>query len=704
MKFFRRIKGFLSSTPQTKTVPKRIQLIELIDHARREQYSEDYEKALQLLSQAMQIAETEYDTRSKVDITLSRADILIAQGDFKTAEFVLNELKDDGESRGMKAPLAYALASLGTIAQKKDEWEQARDYYEQAREIADSIKTDGASGRAAAHLADVYLHEGNASYAIYLLEGALEKLIRSGDRELLGYFQGQLGIAKIASGYEQDGILMLQKGLESAIEINYRPQQRRLHLTLGEQAIKTANFRRAYQHYFEALSLYSTPPPETSEYTRALCQISKACIRIREIGSAKDYAQKALIIAEKLENETLIAMAKACLGLASDEENAMPYLQDALVIYEQAESDSFHIDILRKLAALEVNSGNIEKAKELYQQALDKAESMPIERAQIHSELAKLRSKQKQRREAIEQWQEALRLYQESNQGNKIGYVYCEIAVLYEQLGDGRMAKREYGYALEQLGRVDDSTMRGLVLANVAAAYSEFGDIDSAADFFKESIEISQRNRNRAIEALRRGNYGHLLALSNRPKEAISQLTQAHRISEEMGLKLQATVMLGNMGLSYAAMQDHDAAMKRYDSVLETFEKLEEPLWQAIFEANAADSLVHLGRYDEASEKYESALAKSKQEEHVPALAQTLIGQVSLALAQQDIETAKSKIQEVDPIARRLQYRRYLALLHQAQSQVYAAENNSEQAQSAWDEAIQYRNTMGMPPIEPDWL
>jgi tetratricopeptide (TPR) repeat protein len=705
MKYLRRIASFFSTPAQPKTIPKTLQLIEMIDQARRSQYAEEYAKALQLLSGAMDIAEVEYDTRSKVDITLSRADVLIAQDDLETAKRVLNELRQDCEQHGMKAPLSYTLSSLGFIAQRQDDWVQARDYYEKSREIADSIRTDGALGRAEAHLADIYVHEGNASYAIYLLEQAIPKLSRSGDRELLGYFQGQLGLAQIRSGYEQDGMLNIQKGLESALEINHRPQQRALHLLLGEEAIKMANFKRAYQHYLSAILLYPQPPPQTAEYGTALCQISKACLKTQEIPMAKDYAEQALKLAETLANNALIATAKACLGLAlHTSSDALPYLRDAARAYENLEADSFYIDILRNLAAIQAKSGDTESAEQYYQQALAKADKMPMAKAQVYSDLATLRANGQQHREAIQQWQQALQYFQEVNQVNYIGRVHCEIAAIYEQLGDGRMAMREYGYALEQLSRVDDTATRGLVLATVASAYSEYGDIESATDFFKESIEIAQRAHNREIEALRRGNYGRLLTLSNQAKQALSQLTRAHRVSEELQLKLQANVILGNLGLTYAAMDDYEAALEHYQTALIQFEALEARLWQAIFEANEADALLMLGRYDEAANKYQSALAKSRLESHAPTVVQALIGQAHLALAQNDFQTAQSKLQEVEPIAKRLQYKRQLALLQQGWSRLYAAQGKLEQAQAAWEEAKQLRNVLRMPLITADWL
>ncbi len=155
MGILQRIRSWFKGSDIQKPVSNETHLRNLLVEARRQQYMEQYTQALDTLTQAMTLADKEYDMRSKVDITLSRADILIEQGDYETAKFILSELEQDSEAREMTAPLAYALCSLGVVADREGNLELARDYFEKARSTAQSIHTDGATGRAEAHLAEV---------------------------------------------------------------------------------------------------------------------------------------------------------------------------------------------------------------------------------------------------------------------------------------------------------------------------------------------------------------------------------------------------------------------------------------------------------------------------------------------------------------------------------------------------------------------
>ena len=93
MGFFRRINQWFSKSQQPSTKSGTTLLSDLIDKARRSQYAERFDAALEFLTEAMEIAKSDHNINSQVDITLSRADILIAKRDYETARFVLNELR-----------------------------------------------------------------------------------------------------------------------------------------------------------------------------------------------------------------------------------------------------------------------------------------------------------------------------------------------------------------------------------------------------------------------------------------------------------------------------------------------------------------------------------------------------------------------------------------------------------------------------------
>ncbi|GAB5490440.1 MAG: tetratricopeptide repeat protein [Phototrophicaceae bacterium] len=707
MGFFRRISQLFSNSQKPSEIPNAVLLGELMDKARRSQYAEKFDEALGFLSEAMEIAKSEHNTRTQVDITLSRGDILITQKDFETARFVLNELRDDAQSREMQAPYAYSLCSLGVLEKTLGNLSTAQSNFEQAREIAEKINTDGAYGRATAHLAEIYLAQDNANYAIYLLEDAIPKLDRSGDRELLAYFIAQLGVAQIHSGHSEQGQISLERALALATTIKHQGQLRYINTILGEESLKKADYASAEGYLIQAYEQSPVYVQDTADYTQLLANLSKINLRLDKPERAQVYAEKALPLAQDLSDSSLIAMAKAVLGLAmraNKDPNAITYLEEAVEAYETVEVDSFTIDILRRFASTQISAGQIEQGITSYREAINKSENLPFEAGQAHSDLATYYASQYQYREALQEWQHALSQFESANQVDYQAQARCNIALMYESLGDGRMAQREYGKSLEMLTRIDNPVTRGNILEKVALAYSNFGDVESAQDFFKEALEIAQENDNQVAEALRLGNYGRLLALTNQTKQALPQIMQAQKISKDLGLELHSAMMLNNLGLAYSIMNQHESAIEQYESALEQLKTLNSNQWIAQVRANMGDSFQAKNDFTKANDYYDSAYALAKPLNVVEVLIQVFIGQALNAIYQDDLETAQQKLVKAEPLAKRLNYRRLLALHAQAKSRLYAKQNKPDEALSAWENAKKIRHIMQMPPITPDWL
>lgn len=702
MGFFQRIGQLFSRSAKPEQISDKTLIQELMDKARRAQYSENYNEALALLSQAMEVAEQKKDIRRKVDIALSRGDILIAQKDYDTAYFVLNELREDSEARHLYAPLAYSLCSLGFLEQAQGNLVKAQELFETAREKADSIRTDGASGRAIAHLGDLSLLEGNASYAVYLLEDAIEKLNRSGDRELLGYFLGQLGLAQIQNGQVKQGEIRLQRGLDLAMNIQHQPQMRYLNNLLGQQAIKSGDFQQAQIYFQETLKLYPESDHQTAEYTLLLCDISQTHLRNNQIEEAKQYAERALSIAENLSDPNLLVMAKGTIGLvmrADKDDSALLYLRDAVNGYDD-KVNSFYIRVLSNLAEAQIESGDITGGIVTYENAIEKAIDFPEETGQVHKELAYHYAKNREQRKAIEQWQNAISSFEQANRREDIVCILCDIASMYEHLGDGRMAQRDYGKALEMLSQIDDKQIRGTILANIAQAYSNYGDIETAEDFFKESISITQGHQDKEVLAVRHGNYGRLLALSNRPTKALTELKLAQKDSKN----LQSAITLAYIALAHAMNNDYEKASKHYQDALLLFTEVDATEWQAKVHAHWGDNAMNSGNMMQAEEHYRSAYALAQKNEQVDVLIQAKIGLAQLAIQTNDLESTNQILSEITPLATRLNYRRFLGNLHQTWSQYHAKHGNSDKATSEWEESQKIRRIMQMSPIEADWL
>jgi tetratricopeptide (TPR) repeat protein len=652
---------------------------------------------LTLLEQAADLAQTERNRRAEVDIALSRADIAIAQGDLQNAEWVLNELRQECEQRQHRAPLAYALASQGVIAQKKQDWELARSLYEQARKIATEIRADGAGGRATGHLADIYLEEENASYAIYLLRDAIPRLRRSGDRELLGYFQGRLGVALIQSGHADEGLEAIRVGLEAAYAIRHRSQMRQLLHLLGAELLERGEMVAARQQLEQALTLYTDTP--TAQRIQLLCDLSKAALVTGETGAAMRYAQDALKNAEQLNQADLIQRARGMLGLAQLEQGEPDHALGNLEAAVSTESEgAASPSIQRRIARLLIGNNLLEEAETRLKQVIETSRAdFPAEAARAMNQLASIHQQRGQFREALTTLQQAETLFESSGMRAEAVHTHCDIAGLYMALGDGRMAQREYDQTMERLSAIHDPEIRGAILVNTANAYSEIGDIDTAEEFYKDAITLAHNAGNRAREARRRGNYGRFLALTDRPHQAIDELQDAIKHSKAANLPIELAVQTGNLALAHAALKDHqEQAFELFADADQQFVALEQPALRAQFLAHRADLYLNHAQLLEATAYFTEALQIATEQHLIVLRIHARLGLAETQLKQGDKQAAQAHLQEIEAAVKRAGLRRMMVRWYE----IHVALLDPEQSgaiEAARAEAARLRKIMRMP-------
>src|SRR5690606_13297219 len=228
---------------------------QLLDEGQQAKRAEDYELALTKLVEAERLAEAKSEFSTLAIILLHRAETLIALEQWSEAENLLLRLRHQAQTSSLRTPLCYALCTLGTLEQARGNQEEARAYYAQALKVARAAASVGGEGRALAHLADTYLQENNASYAVHLLRDALPRLNMSGDIEWSSYFVGQLGRGLILSGHEAEGERLLYRALRIAEQMKHIRLERQWALLLAGRAAEGMRYEEALRLYRQALPL-----------------------------------------------------------------------------------------------------------------------------------------------------------------------------------------------------------------------------------------------------------------------------------------------------------------------------------------------------------------------------------------------------------------------------------------------------------------
>ncbi len=702
--------------PRYPNRPEPNALKDALDAGQRLKRAENYPAALEALNSAMQLATSSGDATSMTIIALNQAEIYGDTRRFDEAITLLDHTFQTAQETRQRVQMAYVLIGQGTLAQKQDDWKTAQARYERALEMARSVRSVGAEGRALGYLAETYLHDNNASYAIRLLREALPKLNQAGDLELSSLFVGRLGHALIISGQEAEGHQLLERALRLAKQTGYKRYERRWSIELAERALNNGQSEEAYQYLDDSLPLFDAKA-QAAEYIEALTLIAKTSLNLQRQENALNFAKQASDLAAIVATDNQITtQADMLMGIAlvanKNYEAAIPHLERASehIIEKNVPTTGFNeTDVVRNLAAAHAELGNEAAAVDAYRQAIARAEKSNnrLEAAQAARDLGLFFINRQKMTDAIREWSSALTIYESERQTSQVARLYCDLAAARKFIGQGQRALKDYEQALMLLSNLkEDWETRGLVLANAATAYADQGDMDSADSFFNEAIAISRRMNNEVAEATRRGNYGWFLLATGRHEQALSMLEYALRLSKNIGLGLQAAIQTDNMGLTYDAMGNYEKGLAYHQEAAALVEPLRKPHWLHIINVSRANSLNGLHRADEAKGIFEAALDYARSTNDVEVMIRSLTGLSLIAVNTEKASDSGGWLEEAVTLARKADMRRLQAEALAVYSQQQAAVKNNEQAGSLWRDAQKLFTILRAPQanMKPAWL
>lgn len=727
MKMIERVASFFGLNASSSTLDaQNLEALQItLERARRFKRSGKYDDAIKALDEALSIATFIPNEALPVAINLHRVDILTRQKAWSESALLLQHLEADAKDRDnhdfprtkeQQSQLAYVKLGYGVLAQAQGEWEEARQNFELALKIAQEISGIGAEGRAQGHLADVYLHEGNASYATYLLQEAMPKLNASGDVEMSSYFLGRLGQAMIQTGKKSEGQQIIGRALRVAEQMEYRQYELMWRQELSLQAMEEGLYEEARRHLMIVLS-HIKMGHNLTDRVLSLCRLSKVALHLGDLDAAIGYAQDAYKhandgndIADKQRATVTLGIVLRTIG---NNDEALSLLEEYAEQYRQLPltfAEFSFVDLLRNLGAALTESGRSVEARETYSQAVAYSEENDLRRdlAGTYRDIGISYTRQQDYQQAIQSWNSAIHTYEGLDQPANVARIHCDIANARRRSGHAKRAMKDYEQALMLLSSVQDDETRGIVLSNAATAYVDFGDIETAESFFVEAIQIAQKLQDRESEATRRGNYGWFLMTTGRSKLALSTLDYALRQSESLGMGLQSAVQMDNIGLAYDELKDFEQAVTFHGKAWERLKTVEgDDYWRGIVSANLAHSLISLGKLADV----ETLLAASREigdNKGRPDLsARSRQGYIRLAFVQQaSPEEIKSLVDEAVMFAQQYGGRRLIADSLLFRSQFAASVGDNTVAQEQWEQARTILRVLRVPLADdtPAWL
>ncbi|MDP4175986.1 MAG: tetratricopeptide repeat protein [Bacteroidota bacterium] len=204
-----------------------------------------------------------------------------------------------------------------------------------------------------------------------------------------------------------------------------------------------------------------------------------------------------------------------------------------------------------KLKALE----NFDKATEYY--AGDKAALASIysSKGLIYSDAGKIEL-------ATKFYNMALKIREEMNQYDMMGYLYSNLAGIYGTHLDLKKSIEYNILALSLFERIKDKKGEGYVLNNLGQTYFSMNRFDKALDYFKKSLFFRNQLTDKQALAFTLTNIGETYLRKNLPDSSIVFLKKSLQISNEINDKLLNSVVFNSLGKFYRSQKNYEAAIR----------------------------------------------------------------------------------------------------------------------------------------------
>jgi len=238
-----------------------------------------------------------------------------------------------------------------------------------------------------------------------------------------------------------------------------------------------------------------------------------------------------------------------------------------------------HTDTEKKLAyslELMVTAQGVDSINYLFQGLLEKGNAL-----RLKSELS----------QALESYFQAAKIAEEEKLIGRLGAIYISIGDVYSIMGNHNNAVNYYLSGIDILKSENDSIRFATALLNAGDEYFNYGELDTALIFFKESEEIFNLIGYKMGVAYNLGNVGMVLAEQGQDDLAETNINEAITILEELQDYYPISVYLTYMSDIYLKKGEEKVALSYALRSLELAEQY--GLKEQISDANLKLSELH---------------------------------------------------------------------------------------------------------------
>ncbi|MBD1834212.1 tetratricopeptide repeat protein [Cyanobacteria bacterium FACHB-472] len=229
--------------------------------------------------------------------------------------------------------------------------------------------------------------------------------------------------------------------------------------------------------------------------------------------------------------------------------------------------------VLHRLARSEQELGEINLAREHYQQALDSCpEDDEPEKACIIHNIGIIYANTGEIKQAIAYYQQSLEITQRIGDVQKKAATLHQLAAIYANTGDIELAIVYYQQSLKITQHIGDVQKKAATLHSLATIYANTGEVELARAYYQQSLEIFERIGNLQGKAATLHSLAGIYADTGEIEQAIAYYQQSLEINERIGDVQGKAATFHCLANIYANTGEINQAIAYYQQSLDIFE------------------------------------------------------------------------------------------------------------------------------------
>ncbi len=297
--------------------------------------------------------------------------------------------------------------------------------------------------------------------------------------------------------------------------------------------------------------------------------------------------------------QAMIALAKVN-EQASEYDKAIAILQVALELAEPMSREAAQIWGI--LGLVYGYRGPMEERLKAHKQALaiNVALADRLQTAECHNMLGMIYKDLGEYDEAIAHTNQALAIAEEMNHRESIGQFRHRMGVIYWRMGDIDQSKIWYEKSLTVATEINHKRLLSILFGGLGILAKRQRDYDEALRYYWRAIQLGKDLGDRSIQAVYMGNIGNVYLDLGQYDRAIEHLEQAAALDKAIGAMGGVARHQGNMGDAFRIQRRFAEALPYFEAAIEPLRETKALFFLCWVLVSYGECLFELGRLDEA--------------------------------------------------------------------------------------------------------